>query len=76
MNRAEIIEALDQEIDKLTEARGLIQGSNGLGPALAKFVAGGSALPGGGRKRQMSAEGRRRIAEAQKLRWAKHKAAK
>ncbi len=76
MNRTEIIEALDQEIDKLTEARELIQGSNGLGPALAKFVAGGSAFPGSGRQRQMSAEGRRRIAEAQKLRWAKHKAAK
>ena len=76
MNRAEIIQTLDEEIIKLTHARELIRGSNGLGPALAKFVAGGSGRPQSSGRRNMSPEGRKRIAEAQRLRWAKYKARK
>ncbi len=76
MNRTEIIHALDEEINRLTQARELIQGSNGLGPALAKFVANGTGSPQAGGRRNMSPEGRKRIAEAQRLRWAKFKAAK
>ena len=76
MNRAEIIAALDEEIAKLMHARELIRGSSGLGPALAKFVGNRQSEPQSGGRRNMSPEGRRRIAEAQRLRWAKHKAGK
>ncbi len=76
MNRADILEALDEEIAKLTQARQLIQGSNGFGPALAKFVAEGSGRVQSAGRRNMSPEGRKRIAEAQRLRWAKYKAGK
>ncbi len=76
MSRAEIIAALDEEITKLIHAKELIKGSNGLGPALAKFVANGNGLSRSGGRRNMSAEGRKRIAEAQRLRWAKQKAGK
>ena len=75
MTRAEIIDALDGEITKLQQARELIRGSNQLGPVLARFVANGHKAPQPGR-RNMSEEGRRRIAEAQRLRWAKQKAGK
>jgi hypothetical protein len=76
MNRSEVIEALDEEINKLKQARVLIQGSNGLGPALARFVASGTGRERSGGRRNMSPEGRKRIAEAQRLRWAKFKSGK
>lgn len=76
MNRTEIIQALDEEITKLAHARELIKGSNVLGPTLARFVANGTARPRSGGRRNMSPEGRKRIAEAQRLRWAKYKAGK
>lgn len=76
MSRAEIIAALDEEITKLIHARELIKGSNGIGPTLAKFVANGSGLSQSRSHRNMSAEGRKRIAEAQRLRWARQKAGK
>jgi hypothetical protein len=69
MNRPEIIRALDEEIVRLYQVRDLLQGTQNITPALAKLVANGSSS----QKRTISAEGRRRIAEAQKRRWAKQK---
>ena len=67
MNISKILAALDTEIAKLQEVR--------------KLLVGGEAKPGPGRPkkaisvkkttRKLSAEGRARIAAAQKARWAK-----
>jgi hypothetical protein len=69
MTRTEIIQALDQEILKLHHAKQLLQGSQKLGSRINELV--GKHSPT--RPRTMSEEGRRRIAEAQKRRWAKQK---
>lgn len=69
MTRSEIIQALDQEIIRLHHAKQLLQGSTQLGLKLDKLV---GSHPSG-RVRTISPEGRRRIAEAQKRRWAKAK---
>jgi hypothetical protein len=61
-----ILEALDKEIATLTQARGLLAGLNG-----ASVTA--PAVNGTG-KRVVSAASRRKMAAAQKARWAKHAA--
>jgi hypothetical protein len=66
MNTNEIIEAIDAEIQRLQEAKALLDGA---APSSRKPMA---AKPG---KRTMSAEGRARIAAAQKARWARAKRA-
>ena len=58
-------QALDEEIFRLQQVKQLLQGNRHLSPALAKMVKQGPAK----RVRQMTDEGRRRIAEAQKRRW-------
>jgi hypothetical protein len=74
MQTPEIIAELDSEIARLQQVKALLSGfSDQRGPskrraALATF----SSAP---KKRQMSAEGRARIAAAQKARWAKTKKA-
>ena len=69
MTRHEILVALDQEIQRLETARTLIRNS--------RDVAAGITLRNGHVKptvrRQISPEGRRRIIEAQRRRWAKQK---
>jgi hypothetical protein len=72
MNRPEIIKALDEEIVRLHQVRNLLQGSQAMSPALAKLVSNGKSSHSSAR-RTISAEGRRRIAEAQRRRWAKQK---
>jgi hypothetical protein len=72
MTRNELIEALDAEIARLERARAILQSdsvNNGLLPATRR------GLPAKAGKRTMSAEGRARIAAAQKARWAKTKRA-
>jgi hypothetical protein len=70
MNRPEIIKALDEEIIRLHQVRSLLQGTQTIfSPELAKLVTNGHSNS----HRTISAEGRRRIAEAQKRRWAKQK---
>ena len=69
VNTPEILSALDTEIARLQHARTLIAGSTepkrrGRPPASPK------AAP---KKGGMSAEGRKRIAEAQRQRWAARK---
>jgi hypothetical protein len=65
MDTTEIIEAIDAEIQRLQEAKSLLDGRPGSKPIKA-------AKPG---RRKMSAAGRARIAAAQKARWAKAKRA-
>ncbi len=73
MNHADIIAALDSEIQRLQEARAAIAGLSspkrrGRPPASAK--------PTATKRRGISAAGRRRIADAQRKRWAAQKTAK
>jgi hypothetical protein len=68
MDTTEIIEAIDAEIQRLQEAKALLDGSSTSKPAAAK------PSPKSGR-RKMSAAGRARIAAAQKARWARARAA-
>jgi hypothetical protein len=68
MTRQEIIAALDQEIERLQSARHLIRNSRDVTATLG--LAGVRRQPA---KRRISPEGRRRIIEAQRRRWAKQK---
>ena len=67
MTREEIVAAIDEEIGRLEKVRSLLQGS-----ASNKFVASG-AVTTVRKKRHLSPEARKRIADAQKLRWSKQK---
>jgi hypothetical protein len=69
MTRHEIIVALDQEIQRLETARTLIRNSRDVTAGIAVR----DAHPKPARRRQISPEGRRRIIEAQRRRWAKQK---
>lgn len=71
MNTSSILALIDAEIAKLTEARALLAtaGSSALklAPLTKTAVA---AKPKTKKKRVLSAEARKRIAEAQRKRWA------
>jgi hypothetical protein len=72
MDTTEIIQTIDAEIARLEKARALLNGHVSTPtkrgrPVSSKLVA--TAKP----RRKMSAEGRARIAAAQKARWAKRK---
>jgi hypothetical protein len=73
MDTAEIIQAIDTEIARLEQARTLLNGNNTTTrrgrPVSSKPVT--TLKP---KRRKMSAEGRARIAAAQRARWAKAKA--
>ena len=69
MEVSRIIAEIDAQIAKLQQARQLLsgEGRTGRGPGRPK----GSTNATSGRKRhKLSAEGRRRISESQKRRWA------
>jgi len=73
MNTRDILSAIDAEIARLQSARSLFVGTasdkrRGRPPA--------SHSAGAPKKRTLSAAGRKRIAEAQRKRWAKQKTAK
>ena len=69
MDTAQIVQAIDAEIDRLSKARALLTGHTG--PLKRGFALSGDApVP---KRRKLSAEGRARIAAAQKARWAKAK---
>ena len=81
MGVSDILAAIDQEIAQLQQARTLLSG--GVAPAAKKkvgrprkivAVAALAAKPAK-KKRKLSPEGRKRIAEAVKKRWAAQKAA-
>lgn len=74
---ADLIPAIDAEIDKLQRARALLVGMNG--PTAAASTTGkrlgrppGQQSP---KKGTMTPEGRRRLSEAMKRRWANNKKA-
>jgi hypothetical protein len=69
MNRSQMIAALDEEIKRLENVRTLLRRSRDVTSVLKLRAVAGN-VP---KKRRMSAEGRRRIAEAQHRRWAKQK---
>jgi mono/diheme cytochrome c family protein len=81
MGVSEILATIDQEIAQLQEAKALLGG--GAAPAAKKkagrpkraaAVASVATMPAK-KKRKLSPEGRKRIAEAVKKRWAAQKAA-
>jgi hypothetical protein len=65
MTRETIVAAIDDEIDRLEKVRALLQGSGG-----NKILGGFSGIR---KKRYLSPDARKRIADAQKRRWAKQK---
>ncbi len=70
MDMTTLLAAIDEEIKKLEEARSIL---NGMAASGAK-----TSLPkkaGGRKRRRLSAEGRARIAAAQRKRWAAKKKA-
>ncbi len=74
MNIEEVLTHLDEEIARLRQAKALLTGEQTTRqPVPPSSKPAKKALPG--KKRTMSAEGRARIAAAQKARWAKFKKA-
>ena len=71
MTRHEIIVALDQEIQRLETARTLIRNSRDVAAEITWENRNGHGRPTA--KRRISPEGRRRIIEAQRRRWARQK---
>jgi hypothetical protein len=72
----EIVAALDEEISRLHQVRGLLAGTKGnvTHPATS-FAYGANQAKNPRKKRHMSAEARERIAAAQRKRWAAQKKA-
>jgi surface antigen len=69
MSIENIVQALDKEIANLTQARALLNGSGNRSNGL-------QAVASSGRKRVVSLSARRKMAAAQKARWAKFRAKK
>lgn len=74
MTRSEMIAAIDEEIERLEKVQGLLRNTRDLTPKYERAL---SSRTGeqkkAGTRRKMSPEGRRRIIEAQKRRWAAQK---
>lgn len=73
MNTKDILSAIDDEIACLQSARALLAGTASGKRRGPPRKSESDVVPA---KRAMSAAGRKRIAEAQRKRWAKQKAAK
>jgi hypothetical protein len=77
LNIQEILSQIDKEIAKLTKVREALTGiPTKRGPGRPRLSAVAKPATKKKAKRKMSAEGRARIAAAQKARWAKLKAKK
>jgi len=70
---SEILTQIDREIAQLQSARALLAGKSA--PASKKATAVSAAKKPAKKKRNLSPEGRKRIAEAVKRRWAEQKKA-
>jgi hypothetical protein len=70
---SEILKQIDREIAQLKHARALLAGKPA--PAAKKAKAAPAGRKPGKKKRNLSPEGRKRIAEAVKRRWAEQKKA-
>jgi hypothetical protein len=74
MTIASIVEELDAEIVRLQEARKLLSNGSRLGTAKLAVAAGKESAKGSRtKKRVLSPEARKRIAEGQRKRWAASK---
>lgn len=73
MNTKEILEHINSEITRLQQVKALLQGSapNGHGRSASVASVNGSAGPKVKGKRVLSVEARKKIAAAQRKRWAK-----
>ena len=73
MEVSNIIAEIDQQIQKLQQARDLLAGTEDIarrGPGRPKGSKAGTGVAPVAKKRKLSVEGRKRIAEAMKRRWA------
>ena len=72
MNTNEILEHINAEISRLQQVKALLQGStNGFSKSASASSSNGSAAPKVKGKRVLSVEARKKIAAAQRKRWAK-----
>jgi sugar/nucleoside kinase (ribokinase family) len=69
-----ILAEIDAEIARLTEARALLASMGSVTPAATKGKAAKKAAKKVGKKRVLSPEARKRIADAQRKRWAAQRA--
>lgn len=80
MPNKEVLAAIDKEIARLQQARDILAGEDEVSDRRRKNPKAPeprrAATKTPGRKRVLSAEARKRIADAQKKRWAAQKAAK
>jgi hypothetical protein len=72
MEVSRIIAEIDSQIAKLQQARQLLSGTGSTGRGPGRPKGSGSGKRG---KHKLSAEGRRRISESQKRRWAERRKA-
>jgi hypothetical protein len=70
---SEILAQIDREIAQLQKARALLSGENATAPR--KAASSHAAKKPAKKKRNLTPEGRKRIAEAVKRRWAEQKKA-
>jgi hypothetical protein len=75
MGLNEIVAALDDEISRLQQVRGLLAGTSGNVTQAATSFALGANQGKTRKRRKLSAEARRSISAAQKKRWAAQKKA-
>ena len=73
MDTTEVIQSIDAEIARLEKARELLSGHVNTPAKRGRVSSKPIATPKPLKRRKMSAEGRARIAAAQKARWAKAK---
>jgi hypothetical protein len=71
---SEILAQIDHEIAQLQQARAVLAGGSAATPKKAA-AAPAAKKPGKKKKRNLTPEGRKRIAEADKRRWAEQKKA-
>lgn len=72
----QIVAELDQEINRLKEARALLAGAAAVPRRRGRPASKQVAAPRTTRKHRLSPEGRKRISDALKRRWAKQRKAK
>jgi hypothetical protein len=72
MSIESILTEIDAEIARLTQVRSLLAGTRTVSTSVSKSKTGKG--PGRKKKRVLSAEARKRIADAQRKRWAAQKA--
>jgi hypothetical protein len=72
LNSQEILEQIEQEISRLQQVKALLQGSNGHKATAGAHINSSAATQGSTKvKRVLSPEARKKIAAAQRRRWAK-----